>query len=148
MEKIIFNTNYSINTKGKVKNIETGRYLTETKKENGYMRYALCINGKSKFYYTHRLLGYAFLNLTNELHIDHLNGNRSDNRIENLEVVTQLENNRRSRVDNGLPDYIRLRKARKGRSARYEYLKEGKFYSSTDLSKVISFKHSFEAIVS
>lgn len=47
--------------------------------------------GKSK---VHRLVAAAFLglDLKSDLEVDHLNENKGDNRVENLEVVTHAEN--------------------------------------------------------
>ena len=54
-------------------------------------------NGKMKRCSVHRLVAMAFVDGYEEgLHVDHLNGNTFDNRAENLEWVTQEENNRRA----------------------------------------------------
>ena len=62
-------------------------------KEKGYMRLVLYKNGKSKHFQVHRLLALAFIpNPENKRCIDHINGIRHDNRLENLRWVTYSEN--------------------------------------------------------
>ncbi len=59
----------------------------------GYVEIALCIEGVQKKFRLHRLIGKAFVpGYEQGFTINHINGNKSDNRIENLEWVTQAEN--------------------------------------------------------
>ena len=45
----------------------------------------------------HQLVAYAFIGIRpNGMDIDHINGNNTDNRVENLEYVTKSENCRRA----------------------------------------------------
>jgi hypothetical protein len=58
----------------------------------GYMLVNLCKHSTSiKSFLVHRLIAGAFFGKS-PLAIDHLNGNKTDNRIENLEYVTNREN--------------------------------------------------------
>ncbi len=60
-----------------------------------YLRYSLCINNKHKLVTLHRVLYEAFVGpIPKGMHINHKNGVKTDNRLENLEVVTPSENTR------------------------------------------------------
>lgn len=61
--------------------------------EKGYLRVMLAKNGRYKKLYIHRLVGKYFLeNKDKKPQINHINGNKKDNRKENLEWVTNREN--------------------------------------------------------
>lgn len=60
---------------------------------NGYKQVWLSINGEGKNYLVHRLVGKAFLeNHENKKDINHKNGDKTDNNLENLEWCTRSEN--------------------------------------------------------
>jgi len=70
--------------------------------KEGYIQVELRIDGKTKLFRLHRLV-YLFHNPEWDIHdsspqnqIDHQEGNTSDNRIENLENVTQAQNQQNS----------------------------------------------------
>ena len=72
------------------------------KNKYGYMVVGLSKNGKSKNFYVHRLLATAFIpNPENKRCVDHINGIKDDNRLENLRWVTPSENQRGFRKDRG-----------------------------------------------
>ncbi len=59
------------------------------------------LNVKNKTFYRHRIMGMAFLNLdvNNKSQVmDHINGNRIDNRLENLRIVSYQQNSFNSRA--------------------------------------------------
>lgn len=90
------NTYYSVSSKGKVKNNKTGKLLKGKKTDSGYIEYQLTIDGKKISIFGHRLV-YSSFNSTEELlTINHIDGNKLNNRIENLENISQLENNIKS----------------------------------------------------
>lgn len=60
----------------------------------------LTINGRNKAVAVHRLVMYAFKGYSN-LDVDHINGNKLDARLENLEYVTSRENNLRKKTTKG-----------------------------------------------
>ena len=84
--------NYSISNLGEVKNDNT-KILLKTHIKDGYYVVTLSRNNKCKKHYIHRLIGNAFIpNPKNLPLINHKNQKRNDNRIENLEWVTNIEN--------------------------------------------------------
>jgi hypothetical protein len=60
----------------------------------GYMTVGLRINGKAISMAAHRVVWAIHHGRWPEMHIDHINRVRNDNRIENLRDVTPAENNR------------------------------------------------------
>lgn len=79
-------------TKGNVEYIKKEKVLKE-RFSHGYVSVILYKNGTKKNFRVHRLVAKAFLvNPKNLPQINHINFNRSDNRIENLEWVTAKEN--------------------------------------------------------
>lgn len=70
-----------------------GKFLSPYDNGKGYLIVAMRINGKSTSKAIHRLLGEAFIPNTNSLSdVDHIDGNRRNNKLENLRWVTHGEN--------------------------------------------------------
>ena len=85
--------NYKISTYGRIMNIITNNLLKPTKTENGYMQINLCKFKKYKGMRIHRLVAGAFIpNPSNYPEVNHKDGNKSNNKVENLEFVTYSEN--------------------------------------------------------
>jgi uncharacterized protein YerC len=69
------------------------RKLLTNKHKQGYSLIDLCKDGKVKKHLVHRLVAVAFLdNIDNKEQVNHINGNKEDNRVENLEWNTRSEN--------------------------------------------------------
>jgi hypothetical protein len=59
----------------------------------GYLNVGLNINGKKRSKCVHRIIAIAFLGLPSmSLDVNHINGIKTDNRIENLEWLSRSEN--------------------------------------------------------
>lgn len=90
--------NYMISNMGNVKAIKWHRGNKEKEIKlyttyKGYLRVRLSKNGKAKQFQIHRLVAQAFIpNPENKPYIDHINTDRTDNRVENLRWVTNKEN--------------------------------------------------------
>lgn len=69
------------------------RYLKQTINKDGYRVVSLHIDGKAKTVTVHRLIAAAFIPNPNNLPcIDHIDGNRANNSLDNLRWVTHKEN--------------------------------------------------------
>ena len=69
------------------------KIASSVNKQNGYIQIDLWKNTKSHKYYIHRLLAKIFIpNPSNKPEVNHINSNRLDNSLNNLEWVTSKEN--------------------------------------------------------
>lgn len=85
---------YEISNLGKVRNTKTNYYFSSNSDESGYQRISLSHNNKSKSYMIHRLVcEYFSKEFDDKLYVNHIDGNRGNNDINNLECVTIKENN-------------------------------------------------------
>ena len=85
--------NYEITKDGKVFNKKRNKELKPQLQQNGYIGINLVENGKRSKFLLHRLIAEKYIsNPENKPCINHINGIKSDNRIENLEWVTYKEN--------------------------------------------------------
>ena len=70
-----------------------GKFLKPETIVEGYQRIVLMKEAIKKRYMCHRLVAQEFVpNPDNKPYVNHINGNKADNRAENLEWVTQSEN--------------------------------------------------------
>lgn len=78
---------------GKNWRIKPAKYLKPTKGKIGYLVIGLSKNKKCKLHYIHRLIAEAFIpNPQKKPQINHKDGNKLNNKLENLEWVTCKEN--------------------------------------------------------
>ena len=84
---------YEVSTDGQVRNKKTGQVLKTSPNGRGYLNVGLRKDNKRHTKKIHRLVGLTFLpNPDGKLEIDHINRNRTDNRLENLRWATRSEN--------------------------------------------------------
>ena len=83
--------NYEISTSFPfiIRNTRTHRIVSQSLNNVGYL--SASIDGTSRF--VHRIVAQQFINNDIEgMDVNHINGNRIDNRIENLEIITHADN--------------------------------------------------------
>tara|TARA_B100002049_G_scaffold145952_1_gene108417 strand:+ start:7479 stop:7994 length:516 start_codon:yes stop_codon:yes gene_type:complete len=100
---------YQVSNKGNVKSLaktltyKDGRTYNYDEKilkpgsdGKGYLMVILCVNRKKQNIKVHRLVAMAFLNYvsdgTNKIVVDHIDNNRLNNHLENLQLITNREN--------------------------------------------------------
>lgn len=79
-----------------------GKIMKQECTVEGYLRVVLCRENIKTRFMVHRMVAEAFIpNPQNKPYVNHKNGDKSDNRVENLEWCTQEENERHSIVKLG-----------------------------------------------
>ena len=92
-----------------------GKILSQRSDFKGYMRIDLIDNnGKKHYYGVHRLVAMAFIdNPDNKPQINHIDGKKDNNTVDNLEWVTNQENHDHAILNGLYPNQGKLRKHRK-----------------------------------
>ena len=84
---------YGVTSFGRVFNLLTKRELRQYQNNCGYYRVCLCLKYNSKFSLVHQLVLQAFEeNINNSKEINHIDGCKWNNKLENLEYSTRSRN--------------------------------------------------------
>ena len=90
--KDLEHTKYLISTYGNIKNTET-EYILEKNYKSGYPTVLITHKNISKTYKVHKLVAKTFLdNYDDKLVINHIDGDKTNSKLSNLECISQSEN--------------------------------------------------------
>jgi hypothetical protein len=152
---------YQISNFGKIKSlprvlknrIKKETILKQNINNHGYVALALTIYSKSKRFLVHRLIAEAFIpNPEKKDQVNHINGIKTDNRIENLEWNTSSENNNHAfniglRIaKSGINHYASKIVLNLENGIYYDTLKDAAFYNDikyTTLKSALFFKTKY-----
>ncbi|WP_241287540.1 HNH endonuclease signature motif containing protein [Chryseobacterium indologenes] len=99
---------YLVDRHGNIFYSRSGKMLKMFKDRYGYWRVNVTVSGKSYQKLVHRIIAIAFIpNPMNKQQVNHKNGIKTDNRVENLEWVTNSEN-RKHAVENKLHKHQKI----------------------------------------
>lgn len=108
--QIIFNgisTNYEVSSAGEIRNSITGRILSQYTDRDGYKYVSITVDGKQYHRGVHRFVAIAFIpNPDNKPEVNHKNGIKAINVVDNLEWATTSENVQHA-FDIGLKEAIK-----------------------------------------
>lgn len=147
---------YLISTEGRVKTLSRTintpigvRYVKEKIRngivgKRGYVTITLCVNGKQKTVPVHRLVAKAFIpNPENKIDVDHIDGDSTNNHVDNLRWATRKENlnnpiTSKRKIESGVykeasVKALTTRKAKNQKYAPkivYSYTKDGDYVKS------------------
>ena len=86
-------TNYEISNYGRMVNTKTGNLLKTQANKKGYQVIRVTINRVKRTFRIHRLVAQYFVsNPNNKTQVNHIDGNKNNNRYDNLEWCSNAEN--------------------------------------------------------
>lgn len=81
----------------KVTRVYPSKILRYARDKRGYCRTSLTLNGKSTTLIVHRIVAQTFIpNLDNKPQVNHIDGNKENNNVKNLEWCTAKENTKKA----------------------------------------------------
>ena len=93
--EVVGHPKYEVSNMGRVRRANTKDIIPGSRNNKGYWRFDLCENGKRFALHGHRAVAEAFIpNEENKTTVNHINGDKTDNRVVNLEWNTQKENSK------------------------------------------------------
>lgn len=147
---------YEISNFGRVKSlprngtIKNEKILSNEIKKNGYVQISLHKNHKQKSFLLHCLVWDNFgVNLRNghKLEVDHIDNNKLNNRIDNLQLLNSRQNSIKRQIKRKsiFPGLV-YREERKGRIVRWEVYIRRKYLGSSCIESVAALLYQKELI--
>jgi len=117
---------YQVSSFGQIRSLYTGKLRSAVKSGHGYHAVQLSKNGVKQRHYVHRLVALAFLPQASlgKNQINHKNCNKSDNRVDNLEWASHLDNMTHA-YQNGKIDFRRQKRCDNKSGVSGVYAKSG-----------------------
>lgn len=104
---------YQVSNMGNVLSLKHNKrvLLNQYNHNQGYKMVRIHLNGKGKTIKVHRLVALAFIDSNlpknHSLVVDHINDDKADNRLENLQILTTRQNNiKQGRYSKGTSKYV------------------------------------------
>ena len=101
---------YQINSDGQILSLNTNKVLKPHSDKDGYLLINLYKHKVSKSFKVHRLVADHFIDTEKKETVNHKDGNKKNNKVDNLEWASRSENNKHA-FDNGLKtqkaDYLK-----------------------------------------
>ena len=89
---------YAVTPEGEVWSYKSNKFLKPKFQTDGYLFVSLCKNGLKKNYRIHRLVSEAYIpNPENLPQVDHINEDKTNNCVNNLQWITNRDNSRKSK---------------------------------------------------
>lgn len=147
--------NYQVSNKGRVRSINryiqcsngVVRHVDEREltpsSNKGYLEVCLYKDGQAATKQIHRLVAAAFLpNPQNLAEVDHIDGNKQNNRVENLRWISHVDNIAAAKNNGQLNTEFWLKSIQKSNSKPVKDLVSGKSYSSMQEAALDTGLHS------
>ena len=88
---------YAVTPEGEVYSYKSKKFLKPGVNQKGYLVVNLCKDGQRKMYSLHRLIAEAYIPNQNNLpQVDHINEDKTNNCVNNLQWITNRDNVRKS----------------------------------------------------
>lgn len=143
---------YQVSNLGNVKSLNYNRtgkeqILTPIKNPKGYLIVGLSKNCISKQHYIHRLIAQAFIeNPENLPQVNHIDENKFNNRVDNLEWCTAEYNNKYGTHNERIFKTLKLRNSKYAPKEVLQFTKDGNFvneyYSTQEAERCTGISHT------
>lgn len=144
--KIFREGNYEISNHGRARRANAGRGATVgeimrgSKNKKGYLQFVFYIKGSPKLVLSHRAVVEAFISkIPKNKEVNHIDGNKLNNHVSNLEIVTHSENVRHAHRT-GLINPARGIKVKNSKITEDDAIQIRKLYLSGKFQKDIADK--------